>query len=251
LQRLNRLEVAYGSWSERSEQNRRRAKEDFFSVQNSRKARVGGLAGLLDPKLMARKAAEEERLKKFISEVGTKFGELPPWYNDAKAAFDKIAACEKIRAEIIRDVNLLENGIAFNSHLFGIARMLVRAAEEKPKPSGDRLKEFGDARLPSLEFSLFSDEDIYDDFEILKLADSLTFLATELGADNELVKKVLAGKSPRERAYDLVSGSKLKDVAVRKQLYEGGQKAIDASSDPMIVLAKLVDPGARAIRKVF
>jgi Peptidase S46 len=251
LQRLNRLEVAYGSWSERSEQNRRRAKEDFFGVQNSRKARVGGLAGLLDPKLMARKAAEEERLKRYIAELGARLGELPPWFNDAKTAFDKIAACEKIRAKIIRDVNLLENGIAFNSHLFGIARTLVRAAEEKPKPSGDRLKEFGDARLPSLEFALFSDEEIYEDFEILKLADSLTFLATELGADNDLVKKVLAGKSPRERAYELVSGSKLKDVAVRKQLYEGGQKAIDASSDPMIVLAKLVDPEARKLRKVF
>ena len=251
LQRLNRLEVAYNSWSERTEQNRRRAKEDFFGVQNSRKARVGGLAGLLDPKLMARKAAEEERLKKYLAEIGARLGELPPWYNDAKAAFDKIAACEKIRAKIIRDVSMLENGVAFNSHLFGIARTLVRAAEEKPKPSGDRLKEFGDARLPSLEFALFSDEEIYDDFEILKLADSLTFLASELGADNDLVKKVLAGKSPRERAYDLVSGSKLKDVAVRKQLYEGGQKAVDASSDPMIVLAKLVDPEARKLRKVF
>jgi Peptidase S46 len=250
LQRLNRLEVAYSSWSQRSEENRRRSKEDLLDVQNSRKAEAGNLAGLLDPKLMARKVAEEERLKKFIDAIG-KQREPPPWYNDAKAAFAKIAESSKARARLIRRRNLLEGGVAFNSELFDIARMLVRAAEEKPKPSGERLEEFGDARLPSLELSNFSDEEIYDDFQVLKLADSLTSLANELGADNELVKKILAGKSPRERAYQLVSGCKLKDVAVRKKLYEGGRKAIDASDDPMIALAKLVDPESRKLRKAF
>ncbi len=56
------------------------------------------------------------------------------------------------------------------------------------------------------------------------------------------MKKVLAGKSPRDRAAELIHGTKLKDVAVRKQLAEGGLKAIDDSNDPMIQLAKLVDP---------
>jgi hypothetical protein len=252
LELLNRAEVLLNSWSERSEENKRRAREDLFGVQNSRKARVGGLAGLLDPKLMGRKVAEEERLKKYIAQISASLGELPPWYNDAKGAFDKIAACEKKRAENMRVGTLLENAAGFyRSHLFSIARTLVRAAEEKPKPSGERLREFGDARLPSLEHGLFSDEPIYEDFEILRLGDSLTFLAGQLGADNELVKKILAGKSPRERAFELVSGSKLADVAVRKKLYEGGKSAIDSSSDTMIALAKLVDPESRKIRKVF
>jgi len=247
LERLNRGEVALGSWSERSEENKRRARDELFGIQNSRKARVGGLAGLLDPTLMGRKVAEEERLKKFLASNQSS----DTYMADAKGAFDKIAACEKTRAKIIRDITHLENGAAFNSHLFGIARTLVRAADEKAKPSGERLREFGDARLPSLEHGLFSDEEIYDDFEILKLADSLTFFAGQLGSNNDLVKKVLAGKSPRQRAYDLVSGSKLKDPAVRKKLYEGGKAAIDASDDAMIQLAKLVDADARAIRKVF
>jgi hypothetical protein len=253
LQRLNRLEVLMNSWSERTDENRRRAKKDLFSVQNSRKARNGGLAGLLDPQIMGRKVAEEERLKKFIAQVGTQKNDPPAsWYEDAKTAFERIAACEKKRAEIMREATLLElPGAAFQSHLYGIARTLVRAADEKPKPSGERLREFGDARLPSLEFGLFSDEPIYPDFETLLLGDSLTFLAGELGADNELVKKVLAGKSPRERAYELVSGCKLADVAARKKLYEGGKAAVDASDDPMIALAKLVDPAARKVRKVF
>ncbi len=249
LQRLYRMEVALGSWSERSAENRRRAREDLFSIQNSRKARVGGLAGLLDPKLMARKVAEETRLREFLKTV--KSTDETAWLADAKGAFEKIATCEEIRAKTIRDVTLLENGAGFNCHLFSIARTLVRAAEEKAKPSGERLREFGDARLASLEFKLFSDEEIYDDFEILKLADSLTFLAGQYGEDNELVKKILAGKSPRERAFELINGCTIKNVALRKALYNGGQAAIDASTDPMILLAKLLDPESRKVRKVF
>jgi hypothetical protein len=148
-------------------------------------------------------------------------------------------------------MTLLESGAGFNSHLFGIARTLLRAAEEKPKPSGERLREFADARLKPLELGLFSDEPIFDDYETLKLADGLTFLANTYGADDELVKKVLAGKSPRERAFELVTGTKLKDVAVREKLYKGGKEAVDAAKDPVIELARLVDPRARAARKEF
>src|SRR4051812_23222326 len=239
---LNRREVLLGSWSERSEENRRRAKEDFFRVQNSRKARVGGLAGLLDPKLMGRKSAEEKRLRDFVEKQG---------YKEAAQAFATIEKAEKLRAEIARDVNLLEGGQAFNSHLFGIARLLLRASDELPKPSGERLREFGDARLDSLKFQLFSDEPIYDDLETLTLADSLTYMAAQLGADSDVVKKVLAGKSPRERAYELVSGTKVKDVAVRKKLFESGKAAVDAAHDPMIDVARAIDGEARAVRKRF
>ena len=59
------------------------------------------------------------------------------------------------------------------------------------------------------------------------------------------MQKVLAGKSPRDRAAELVNGTKLDDVDVRKKLYEGGKAAVDASNDPMIELAKLVDAEAR------
>jgi len=247
LQRLNRLEVLYNSWSERTEENKRRARDDLFGVQNSRKARIGGLGGLLDPKLMGRKIAEEKRLRDFLRQ----FRGTESWKADAEAAFDKIAACEKLRAKIIKDMTLLESAAGFNSHLFQIARTLVRVAEEKEKPSGDRLREFGDARLPSMELGLFSDEPIHPDFEILRLADSLTFLANTYGADSDLMKKILAGKSPRERAYELVSGSKLADVEMRKSLYKGGKEAVDKSTDPMIALAKLVDPESRKVRKIF
>jgi hypothetical protein len=239
---LNRREVLYSSWADRSEENRRRVKDDLFGVQNSRKARIGGLAGLLDPKLMGRKAAEEKRLRDFIAKQGNK---------EAAQGFDTIARAVTVQREIARDVNMLENALGFNGASFSIARTLLRAADELPKPAGERLREFGDARLESLKFQLFSDEPIYEDLETLKLADSLTFLATTYGADHDVVKKVLAGKSPRERAFELVSGTKVRDPQVRKKLYDGGKAAVDAAKDPMIELARLIDADARAVRKRF
>ncbi len=98
---------------------------------------------------------------------------------------------------------------------------------------------------------MFSEEPLYNGYEIVKLADSLTFLAGELGHSDPLVQKALAGKSPQERAAELVNGSKLKDVELRKKLYEGGKDAVNGNEDPMIALARAVDPDSRAVRKVM
>src|SRR5204863_7506074 len=107
--------------------------------------------------------------------------------------------------------------------LFHIARTLLRAAEERPKPNGERLREFNEAGRESLELELFSDKPIYPDLEELKLTDSLTYLAEEMGVSVPLVQKVFAGKSPNARAVELIKGTRMLDVAFRKTLYEGGQ----------------------------
>jgi hypothetical protein len=146
--------------------------------------------------------------------------------------------------------SLLEGGSAFNCDSFYFARLLLRAGEERPKPNGDRLHEFSDASKTSLEIGLFSEKPIYNDFEILLLTDSLTYFSTRLGADDPLVQKVLAGKSPSERAVELITDTKVRDVALRKRLYDGGASAVSAANDPMIDLARLVDGDARALRKV-
>lgn len=243
LQRLNRLEVLLNAYSGRSAENARRARDDLFSVQNSRKARLGGLAGLMDPVIMARKKNEEKRLRDAVA--------ADPKLKDAADAWDRIAKTVEKQKAIAKEHNLLEGGSAFNAHLFGIARTLLRGGDERPKPNGERLQEFRESNLESLTFSLFSDEPIYDDFEQLKLADSLSYLAEQLGQDHPLVQKVLAGKSPRERATELVQGTKLKDPAFRKKLWEGGKAAVNDSADPMIALAKAIDAEARALRKTI
>ncbi len=243
LSTLKRLEVLLGTWSARSQENARRARDDFFGVQNSRKAFDGRLAGLLDPDLFGQKAKEEAD---FRARLAGK-----PEFADAAAAYDKIAEATRVMATQAKRYRLLEQGAAFNSESFGIARTLLRAGEERPKPNGERLREYSDSSKESLELGLFSEKPIYNDLEILTLSDSLTFLATELGPTNELVVKALAGKSPRERAVELITQTKVRDVAFRKKLYEGGASAVSAANDPMIELARLVDPEARALRKVM
>ena len=243
LSRLHRLEVLLTAYSGRSQENARRAKDELFGVQNSRKANQGRIEGLLDPAVMATKAANEKKLRDAVAASAE--------FEQARDAWDRIAAAQKVIADNARVFNLIEAGTAFNSDLFGIARTLLRAAEERPKPNGERLREFSDSGRESLELQLFSDKPIYNDLEELQLADSLTYLAEELGVTNSLAQQILAGKSPRDRAAQLINGTKVHDVAFRKRLYEGGAAAVTAARDPMIELARTIDGEARALRKIM
>ncbi len=243
LERLYRAEVMLSVFSGRSEENARQAREQFFTVQNSRKARDGGLGGLMDPAIMHHKREAERKLQEAISNLAHGSEVLGAW--------SKVAQAMKTRSAHLKRFTVLEAGAGFQCAYFGTARTLVRAAAEKSKPNGERLREFRDSNLQSLELELFSEEPLYPDFERVRLASALTFLAEQLGFNNKLVQAVLANKSPVERAAELVNGTKLGDVAERKKLYAGGAPAVNASTDPMIQLAKLVDGEARAERKVM
>jgi hypothetical protein len=122
---------------------------------------------------------------------------------------------------------------------------------ETPKPNAERLREFNDANLDSVKLALFSEAPYYKDLETAVMADSLSLLAETLGLDDPLVQKVLDGKSPKARAAELIAGTRLDDVAMRKQLDEGGLDAIKASNDPLIQLALLVDPASREARLAY
>jgi hypothetical protein len=246
LQRLYRQEVLLSAYSARSDENAREARELLFSVQNSRKAREGMLAGLMDPDLMARKEQAERSLRAAVAKN--------PELKDGLSAWEQIDKAVKVEGDIQERFTLLEGArggaSGFLTTYFGIARALVRAAEEFAKPNGERLREYRDSGRPSLELQLFSEEPIYDNLERVRLASSLTFLAEQLGYSDRLVQQILDGKSPDDRAAELISGTKLRSVAERKRLYEGGKQAIEASTDPMIKLALLVDPAAREVRKI-
>ncbi len=158
----------------------------------------------------------------------------------------EIAQAIKTQQSIYPNLTYLERMRGFNSRLAQIARALVRVAAEKPKSNQERMREYRDSALPSLEQQLFSKEPIYKNLETVLLADSLSEMQDALGKDNADVQKVLQGKTPSEAAKDMIANTKLDDVAVRKQLYEGGQAAIDASTDPLIVAMRAIDPTARS-----
>jgi hypothetical protein len=243
LNTLKRMEVLLEAWSARSEENARRAKDDLFGVKNSRKALDGRLAGLLDPELFSAKVSAERSFKEKLRGSAE--------HEPALTAYEKIATATRTIAAQATRQNFLEAGLGFNSESFSIARTLLRAGDERPKPNGERLREFTDSGKASLELSLFSEKPIYTDLEILTLADSLTFFAGQFGSSDSLVQRVLSGKSPRTRAAELIQATKVRDVAFRKWLYEGGASVVSAANDPMIELARLVDAEARALRKVF
>lgn len=240
LEYLARREVNLAAWSGRSAENQRRAKDDLFGVQNSRKARLGGLGGLQDPALMGRKAAAEKALRDAMAQDGQ--------WSGARAAYDRIASAQREIAQHALRYRLIEMGHGFQGELFDIARALLRAGDEFARPNSGRLPEFRDSAKESLELELFSEKPVYEDFEILRLTEGLSFLQQKLGAADPLVQAVLAGESPRARAEAAVRGTKLRDVGVRRELYQGGAAAVRAANDPLIELARTVDDEARRLR---
>jgi len=244
LRLLERRETMLKKYMAMGEEQTRQAQNELNSVQNALKVYRGQIAGLKDPSLLARKMKEEEALRKSIAANPDR----QKMYGDA---WDAIAKAHQNYPSYIRERRIFDQAGGFNTTYFNYARTLVRLADESAKPNGERLPEYTDARRASLEQALYSPAPIHTDFEKLKLADSLGFMVELLGADNALVKQVLDGKTPEARADELIAGTKLGDVEFRKELAKGGKAAIEASNDPMIVVARLIDPKAREARKRY
>jgi hypothetical protein len=247
---FNRREVLLTAWGQRSFENARRARDDLFGDQNNRKRYDGYIAALLDPEIWRAIQEREQKLRNAISRDPKRTGIF--------AAYDRIKKAQAELAQIAPRYDYLEQERpitvgyraprALYGTLFKYARLLTRAIDERAKPNGERISEFRDSARESLELELFSAEPVYDDYEIVRLTDSLTDFAEKFGADNPLVKQILGGKSPRDRAHELVTGTKLKDVAVRKELYGKNAGALQAAHDPMLDLARLIDGPAREAR---
>src|SRR5262249_24081333 len=145
---------------------------------------------------------------------------------------------------------LAEKGV-IPSALFEYAILLVRGAEERPKPSPERLREFGDARLPALETRLLRPVPVPRSLERVLLTFGLQTLRDTFGPDDPLVQAAIGKRSPEDVAREAVERTRLDDPKVREALWKGGAAAIAASKDPMIALARRIDPQARAIRKEY
>jgi peptidase S46-like protein len=253
LQMFNRREILVSSWSQRSFENARRGRDDLFGDQNNRKRYDGYVAALFDPEVWK---LIEGRDKKLRDAITPKFiAGLP-----VTAAYDAIKKAQAEEEKIAARYDYLEQERpitvgyrgprAFFGTLFKYARLLTRAIDERAKPNGERMATFRDSAKDSLELTLFSTEPVYDDYEILRLTDSLTDFAEKFGANDPMVKAVLNGKSPRARAVELVTGTNLKDVDLRKKLYAGDAAGLQAAHDPMLDVARLIDKPAREARKI-
>ncbi|MDP2011593.1 MAG: S46 family peptidase, partial [Phenylobacterium sp.] len=145
----------------------------------------------------------------------------------------------------------LESGAGSLSELFLFARELVRAGQERAKPSAERLPEYGDAGLALMAKQILDEQPVDAALEQLYLGFWLSKTREYLTVDDAAVKQLLGKESPEAMAARLVAGTKLADPAERKRLWDGGLPAILASTDPMIQLALRIDPAAREVRTAW
>jgi len=231
-------------WAKTGDEPRRIVGETLLSLENSLKVYRGLEGALLDDRLIDYKATKERELRAHVS-------------GDAKlaqqtgTAWDDITKAQARYRDIYDRYAYLESGTGFNSALFGYARQLVRGAAERAKPNEQRLREYADSNLSKISAGMLAATPIYPEYETLKFAFSLDKMRETLGPDDEVVRRVLGKDSPEALASRLVHETKLADPAARKALWEGGASAVDASQDPMIVLARSIDAEARALRKTY
>ena len=238
-------------YQERGAEEKRQSNDILFSTENGLKVFKGRHEALADKAFYDQLAASEKAFRaKVMADPA-----LAQAYGGVWDAIDALVRKDEVyRTEYAS----LERGIRYSS-LFTIARNLVRHGDEAAKPNGDRLREFGESRLPQMKSMTLVNEPIYDELEISMLTWSLTRMRADLGADNPIVKRVFGKRSPAQIATDAVTHTRLKELTVdadgnvtggyRKALWDGGKAAVDASHDPMIALARALDPDARAIRK--
>lgn len=241
---LWRREVQLATFSARGPENARIAEGDYFGVQNGRKARTGYFAALEDPEILRARLEGETKLRAWVAAD-------PKRQADWGSAWDEIASARGAYRSFYSSHEILDSRAGGGSDLFGIARNLVRMAAELPKASKDRLREYRDTNLESLDLDLYSPAPIYPTLEADRMTSWLSYAVEKMGGDDPVVAKMLAGESPQVRAEQLVSGSRLADIAVRKALAAGGAAAIDASDDPMIRLAAAIDPESRSVRQRY
>jgi hypothetical protein len=212
-----------------------------FGLENAVKAQTGEYQGLNNKAIFAKKEKEEQDFRAKID----RDSKLKADYGDA---WTQIAAAQKTEIANIKPLRFRSIGRSF-ARLPSQAVTIVRYVAEVKKPDGERLDGFHDAELESLKFSLFSPAPHYPALDEKLLADSFQESLEELGPDDPFIKAALNGKSPAEAAAEIMRGTMLGDPAVRKSLVEGGEQAVAASQDPLIVFARRIDPFLREQRK--
>jgi hypothetical protein len=213
------------------EEQSRQASTRIFGLQNGLKAFQGRYKGLLDKNVMNKKKTDEEDFKAKV--LGR-----PEWKEAYGGAWDAIA--EAVRKDSTRvKESLFQN---LDSQLANLGVRIVEYVAEIKKPDGERLDGYHDSQLDSTRFELFSPAPIYPGFEMARMTASLEQAVEELGPNDPFVKTLLNGRSPKDVAAELVNGTKLANPDVRKQLVQGGELAVAASTDPMIVMQRNLDP---------
>jgi len=238
---VSRRIAALRKYSGLGAEQARQANSRIFSLENALKAYTGEYNGLMDPKILQKKTADEKALRDQIAKKSE-------WQKEYGGAWTAIQRAQEIRRRQYKTERFAQ---LRGSSLAPLGLVFVQYAAEIGKPDPDRLDGYHEAQLPTLKFQLSSPAPYYPALEQALLADALQESLEELGPSDPFVKAALGGKSPNDAAAALINGTKLGDQAFRKQLLEGGAAAVNASNDPLIVLGRALDPISRAAKKTL
>lgn len=225
------------------EEEQRQVREALFGVENSVKVFKGQRRALVEPEFFAGLVAEEQRLKDAL----TANPELRAKHGDP---FADISVIVEKQQPLWMPYQMLEVRLGAGSVLLNDARNLLRAAEERSKPAGQRLPEYADGRLPALERQLTAQTPLHPVLEQLEIEFWLDKTREYLGADHPAVKALFGSQSAHDIAVEIVSSSSLSDLGVRKRLWSNPDEA-KSSNDPAISLVRRIDDAARAARKAY
>jgi hypothetical protein len=227
------------NYSKLGPEQERRALNQIFGLENTLKASRGEYQGLLDIGLMKKKRKEDNDLRSLVDGK-------PEWKKVYGDAWDSIiVVIDRSRKMVTPNTYRALRG----SRLAALAVQIVEYVTEVTKPNEKRFTEFQDANLASLEFRMFSRAPIYTDLDEMLFADGLQESLDELGPNDPFIQTVLGGHTPANVAKELIAGTKIGDVDFRKALVKGGENAVAESTDPLIVLARKLDPEARERRQ--
>ncbi len=236
LKHLRQRLAVLKQYSARGPEQAREAASMIFGLENSVKAREGQYEGLLSKAVMDKKAAEEAEFKARVMAN-------PQWNAAYGSAWDEVAAAEKKSLSRLNEDAYRDLG----SSLAAMATTIVDYMAEVQRPDGERLPGFHDAQLDSLKLRMFSPAPVYPEMQQALMAGALEWDLSGVGPNDPFLKIVLAGRTPEQAAAALVNGTKLADPAFRRQLVAGGAAAVAASNDPMIVMAREIDPLRREL----
>ncbi len=216
----------------------RRAGATTRSLENSLKRLVGQQQGLENPRVFAKKEEQERALRAAVS--GN-----PSWRSQYSGAWDRIDTAYQAFPE--KAPRLAFSTLAV-SRLGNVASLLARYAEEIGRPDASRLDEIRESRRDALRFTLLSTAPMYLDLEEAVLAGWLAEAQKTLGAGDPFVRAALGNRSAPEAARAAIGATTLQDVKVRRALLDGGAEAIRASEDPLLAMARRVEPVIRELR---
>src|SRR4029079_7602080 len=212
---------------------------NIFSYENSKKAVTGYRAGLLDSASMARKRAFERDFRRRVEAdpaLRAKYG----------TAWDEIARAEKEMTSFAR--NLQWQSFGGGSNLLNIAGGIVRLPSQGALPDSARLPQYRGAGLERIKQQIAA---IPVDTAFERRALAATFAAWKEAlppADPALVMALKAGGGDPDRAASaVITNTTLVDPAARRALIAGGAGAVAKSTDPLIALARTIEPVNRRL----